>query len=156
MDKRWKIILSFVIVFAAGAVVGSLYSSRTHEARSQDWRERAKDGRDGRPERTDFSTRVMHHYTERLQLTPEQVEEIKPIVESAGKQLKEIRMGWSRNTATVAKEMNQAVIEKLTPEQKTEFEEHILRQMTERMNRMGLKGRPGMGERPPRPPPPHE
>ena len=153
MDKRWKIISSFVVVFAAGAVVGSLYSSRTHENRSQEWRERAKDDL---PERTDFASRVMHHYTERLQLTPEQVAEIKPIVESAGKQLKEIRMGWSRNTATVAKEMNQAVIEKLTPEQKTEFEEHILREMTDRMNRMRLKGRPGMGERPPRPPPAHE
>jgi len=153
MDKRWKIISSFVVVFAAGAVVGSLYSSWTHENRSREWRERAKDDR---PERTDFASRVMHHYTERLQLSPEQVAEIKPIVESAGKQLKEIRMGWSRNTATVAKEMNQAVIEKLTPEQKTEFEEHILRQMTERMNRMGLKGRPGMGERPPRPPPAHD
>ena len=154
MDKRWKIILSFVIVFAAGAVVGSLYSTRTHEARSQDWRERAKDGRDSRPERTDFSTRVMRHYTEHLELTPEQVEQIRPIVESAGKQLKEIRLGWSRNTATVAKEMNLAVIKILTPEQKVEFEEHILRQMTERMQRMGLKGRPGTGDRPPRPLPP--
>ncbi|MBE34690.1 MAG: hypothetical protein CMI16_03900 [Opitutaceae bacterium] len=153
MDKRWKVIGSFVVVFAAGAVVGSLYPSRTPENRSREWRDSANDDR---PERPDFAARVMHHYSERLQLTSEQVAEIKPIVESAGKQLNEIRMGWSRNTATVAKEMNQAVIEKLTPEQKAEFEEHILRQMTERMKRMGLKGRPGMGERPPRPPPPRE
>ena len=151
MDKPWKVVFSFLIVFIAGGVVGGLFFPLGANRQMHHWKEHA---RDDDSKRGGFADRVLRHYTDRLDLTAEQVEQIRPIVESAGKQLKEIRLGWSRNTATVASEMNQAVIEILTPEQKVEFEEHILKQMTERMQRMGLKGRPGAGDRPPHPPPP--
>lgn len=151
MDKPWKVIFSFLVVFLAGGVVGGLYFPLGDMRRPLQWKEHVRE--DG-PKEGGFADRVMHHYTERLELTAEQVEQIRPIVEAAGLQLKKIRMGWSRNTASVANEMNQAVIEILTPKQKVEFEELILRQMKERMQRMGVKGRPGMENRPPPPPPP--
>jgi len=150
MDKRWKIILSFVVVFAAGAVVGGVFATSQAESQRKQWRERAKDGEQ---ERQKFSDRAIRHYTERLNLTPEQVDQIRPVLEEAGEEMRRVRMDWSKNTASVAEELNKSIAAILTPEQKIEFEKHI-GEMKTRMERMRGKGRPGMRDGPPRPPPP--
>lgn len=153
MDKRWKVIFSFVVVFVAGAVVGGLYSPWQREPKPKKWRERIKQGERGREQ---FSDRVVRHYTERLSLTPEQIDQIRPIVVAAGKEMRKIRSDWSSNTATVAQEMNQAVAAVLTPEQRVEFEEHIQEMQTRMGRMMGGMRRRGMEGGPPRPPPPPE
>ncbi len=149
MDKRWKVIFSFVVVFAAGAVAGGVFTASQVDAKRKQWRERAKDAARDRGE---FSDRVIRHYSKRLDLTSEQIEQIKPILVAAGKQMREVRDEWSKNTALVADEMNKSIAALLTPEQQIEFAKHI-REMKARMERMG---RPGKKDGPPRPPPPPE
>jgi len=150
MDKRWKVVFSFVVVFAAGAVVGGVYTLSRAEAQPKHWREQMKDGEQGRKQ---FSDRAIRHYTERLNLTPEQVDQIRPILEAAGKEMRRVRMDWSKDTAMVAEEMNKSVEAILTSEQKIKFQKHI-REMKNRMERMKGMSRPGMRDGPPRPPPP--
>ncbi len=150
MDKRWKVIFSFVVVFIAGAVVGGVFSVSRAESQRKEWKERVRDGERGREQ---FSDRAIRHYTERLNLTPEQVEQVRPVLEAAGKEMRRVRTDWSKNTASVAEEMNKSISAMLTPAQKVEFEKHIV-EMKTRMERMRGKERSGMRDGPPRPPPP--
>lgn len=147
MDKSWKVIFSFVVVFAAGAVVGGVFTQSRAESQRK---ERSKDGERGRQQ---FYDRAIRHYTERLNLTPEQVDLIRPVLEAVGNEMRRVRTDWSKNTASVAEEMNKSIAAILTPEQIIEFEKHI-GAMKIRMERMRGQGRPGMRDGPPRPPPP--
>lgn len=143
MNKRWKVILSFVVVFCAGAVVGGVYTqwrcSPNHDTRNK--------------HKEDFSDRVMRHYVDRLKLSEEQVAKIRPIVTAASEEMRSIRTEWFKDTRVVADKMNHDVAEVLTPEQKIEFEKYN-REMEERWKRMTRRKppEPPKGERPPPPP----
>jgi len=67
--KRWKIILSFVVVFAAGVAVGGAISLHF-----------ARDFFLSPPEPNQMAGSIMKHLQSELNLTAEQVEKIKPIV----------------------------------------------------------------------------
>lgn len=143
MNKRWKIVLSFVVVFSAGVLVGSLYT-RCNVVPPPSVRDRPRE---------EFSVKVMRHYEERLDLTEEQVEQIRPIVVKASQDMKDVRTIWFRDTKIVAEQMNQDVAAVLTPEQKLEFEKYN-QEMKERWQKMSRRKPEPQKSGPPPPPPP--
>lgn len=126
MNKRWKIILSFVVVFGAGALVGSLTTKCTVPPPQI-----KKD----KP-REEFAVKVMRRYVERLQLTDEQVEQIRPLVVQADREMKSVRTIWFRDTRKAAERMNQKVAALLTDEQKVEYALY-LKELHARWDKMG-------------------
>lgn len=124
MNKRWKVILSFVVVFCAGAVVGAVCSQ---------WYCSPKPASRNKP-REDFSDRMIRHYTDRLKLSENQIAKIRPILTAASEEMRGIRTEWFKDTRVVADKMNHDVAEVLTPEQKIEFEKYN-EEMQERWKR---------------------
>lgn len=143
MTKHWKIILSFAVVFGAGALVGSLTTKCTVPPPPP-----VKD----KP-REEFAVKVMRRYVERLQLTDEQVALIRPIVEKAGQDMKDVRTVWFRDTREVAEKMNQDVAAILTPEQKIEYAQY-LKELHARWDKMSHRKTDSKKEGAPPPPPP--
>lgn len=141
MNKRWKIILSFVVVFGAGALVGSLTTKCTVPSPQI-----KKD----KP-REEFTEKVMRRYVERLQLTDEQAEQIRPLVAQADREMKNVRTIWFSDTRKAAEKMNQKVAALLTDEQKAEYALY-LKELHERWDRMGHR-KPEPKKKTPPPPP---
>ncbi len=126
MNNRWKIILCFVVVFGAGALVGSLTTKCTVPP---------PQGKKDKP-REPFAEKVMRRYTERLKLTDEQVEQIRPLVVQADRDMKNVRAIWFRERRKGAEKMNQEVDALLTAEQKVEYAQY-LKELHERWDKMG-------------------
>lgn len=141
MNNRWKIILSFAVVFGAGALVGSLTMKCTV---------RPPESTKDRP-REDFAVKVMRRYVERLQLTDEQAEQIRPLVVQADREMKNVRTIWFRDTRKAAEKMNQKVAALLTAEQKVEYTLY-LKELHERWDKMGHR-KPEPKKKIPPPPP---
>jgi hypothetical protein len=142
MNKRWKVILAFVGVFGAGVLVGNLSTkcSVSPPPIKQD-----------KP-REEFEIKVMRRYIERLQLSDEQVEQIRPIVVKASQDMKGVRTVWFRDTRELAERMNQDVAALLTAEQKIEFEKYN-QELKERWKKMSHRKSDSKKKRPP---PPHK
>ena len=74
MNKPWVVILAFLGVFAAGTVSGTLLGARY--------------GRQifprSRPSGGNYSTQLMQRFSEQLNLTADQTEKIRPIVDKTG------------------------------------------------------------------------
>ena len=77
---KWKLIVGFVLVFVAGGMTGAFLgaSHARHLFFAQ-------------PHRGMISQRMRDHYRAKLNLTPEQVAKISPIIDKAAAQLEEIR-----------------------------------------------------------------
>lgn len=119
MNKTAKIILTFTCVFLAGAIAGGFVYARF-----------ARTVVENRIRAEQFASSQMKRLQETLELTPEQVARIKPIVDTMGEELGKMRQ------ATIAsfQRMDAAIAKELTPEQRTEFEE-MQRRMRERRDR---------------------
>jgi len=117
---KWKLIAGFILVFVAGGVTGGFVAAscirqyflagRHHEVAADRMRERLKS---------------------QLNLTPEQVAKISPIIEKTTAQLEEIRKDTAGRVHETFSNFHQQVAADLTPEQRTKFEE--LRQRHHRM-----------------------
>jgi len=157
MSKPWQVILVLIGIFAAGGVAGGFVTLRV-----------CKDKLVNRPVPEEWAPKHLKRLNDRLALTPEQQEQIRPIVRRSMEQLNRIRNTSVEETKTVVEGMQREISAKLTPEQRTKFERmnHELREMrearekAEKAKRMHL-GRPEDGARPPRdrapgenPPPP--
>ncbi|MCF7687967.1 MAG: hypothetical protein K9M98_01675 [Cephaloticoccus sp.] len=138
MNKPWKVILAFFGVFLAGAVFGGLLVLRV--ARNHDMKSAAMDR---------FTTMVLTRYSDRLALTSEQKEIIRPIVMKAEGELRRVRNAGFKETVVIAEKMNEEVAKVLTPEQVGKLQE-LRKEMSERWKRDRAKRNGG----PPRPPPP--
>ena len=150
MNKNVKVVLTFTVVFLAGAVAGGFTYARF-----------ARTVVESRIRAEQFAASAMKRFQETLELTPEQVARIKPIVDATGEELGRMR----RETIAAFQRMDAAVIKELTPEQKTKFEE-MQRRMRERRDRDrdrerdrerssqegADKASPPMGQPPPPPP----
>lgn len=133
---KWKLVSGFLLVFLAGAVLGSLFGN---------WHGR----------RFLFGQRppgaLAQHMSERLRdelsLTPEQSAKIAPIVEQAARKLEAIRIDAGHRVHQTLTETNLQISPDLMPEQRTKLaaleEKHRKRQ-----------GRHRRFQKPPPPEPP--
>jgi Spy/CpxP family protein refolding chaperone len=117
MNKPWKVVLAFLGVFVAGAVFGGFISLRVS-------RQFGFGGKEGRHESSmdQFVPMILHRYADRLELTPEQLDKIRPIVQSTGEELRRLRRTNFTETIAVAERMHEQVTAILTTEQRTKFE----------------------------------
>lgn len=155
MNRTFKVWSAFVGVFLSGTVVGALVAARMTETVV----ERAREVRQAELIRTPETTDLMllRRYGSRLELTPGQIEQIRPAMDGAGEEMRRLRRDGARSLENLEKQM----AEVLTPEQLARL--HAMQtEQKERWRRMvelrEAQRRPN-GEMPPegrrhRPPPP--
>ena len=151
MASTVKIILAVGGIFLAGAVTGGFVSVRVIESRVAKQRAQQRFGP------TDLGGRL----TEQLHLTPEQKEQIRPILTRTSDELRKVRRDAFNNTAALIARMDEDMSKILTAEQgvllkkvRAEEEERRKRWMAERAKRNEQPRPPGSpGEDAPPPPP---
>lgn len=155
--QPWKLVLLLVGIFAAGCVAGGFVTMRYVHSKI---RER------GAPEQ--WGPARLKLLSERLELSAEQVDRLKPIVRRDVEDLNRLRQQSFQETRRILERMERDIAAVLTPEQKRKFEE-LNKEMRERARKMfemrrgerreGREGRPpggGKDDDGPMPPPPHE
>ena len=129
---RWKLVLAFVLVFLAGAACGFFGALHAHY----------------------FFTRMdpgvmAQHMKQRLRvelkLTPEQMQQISPIIDSAASQLKTKREQTMRDVHEIFEQTHREMQPFLTSEQRAKLEE-VEKRHRRLLHRHGFM--------PPGPPPP--
>jgi Spy/CpxP family protein refolding chaperone len=142
MDKPWKVILAFTGIFVAGILIGGLVTLR--------W---GKNFTQRQPMGEQFGPQLMSRLVTQLELTPAQQEKVKPIIDAAAEELKQLRRTTQRTSAAVLVRMQGDIGAVLTPEQRAKFDtqvgqarERIRHFMEERARRM--KGREERGTPP--------
>jgi Spy/CpxP family protein refolding chaperone len=147
MDRPWKLVLLLAGIFAAGAVTGGFVTVRFGRQMMRD-----------RPRFDQWGPNRIKMLAERLDLTPDQVEKLRPIMRRDGDDLTRIRSTSISDTRRILERMEHDIAEVLTPEQRTKFEQ-MNREQHERMQRIMKERGPGGGQRhgpdepPPGPPP---
>jgi len=121
MNNPWKVICAFLGVFLAGAIFGGMVALRVSDGQEK-MHHKSKGS---------FSSRLMKHYTERLELSPVQIGKIQPILAAADAELRELRVAGYKSTFAVVERMNQAVSAELSAEQRVKFDQ-FNREMRER------------------------
>lgn len=148
MNKPWKVIIVLLGIFAAGGVTGGFVTLRV-----------CKNKILNRPVPEEWAPKHLKRLVDRLALTPEQQELIRPIVRRNMEQLNRVRNQSMAETQTVVEGMQRDISEKLTPEQRTKFEQmnrelreaREAREKHEREKRMNLDR--SLGDKPPAKPP---
>jgi Spy/CpxP family protein refolding chaperone len=120
---KWQIALALVLVFFAGLATGVF--GTVHHIRAFMFEQRAGHLRQ----------RMTEHLRRELQLTPEQVGKVQPIVERSADRLEEIRTETSRRVSETMRQSHEEIAPHLTPEQKAKLEE------LEKRHRGGFHGR---------------
>src|SRR2546423_5782862 len=109
---KWKLIAGFLLVFIAGGLTGAFVAAATtrnyffaashHAVAAQRMRERLKS---------------------ELNLTPEQMEKISPVIDKMAAQLEGIRKDTAHRVRETFAELHRQIAADLTPEQKAKFEQ---------------------------------
>ena len=109
---KWKLIVGFVLVFVAGGMTGAFLgaSHARHLFFAQ-------------PHRGMISQRMRDRYRAKLNLTPEQVAKISPIIDKAAAQLEEIRGTTGRRVHETIAEAHREMAADLTEEQRAKLQE---------------------------------
>lgn len=149
MNKPWKLVLLLTGIFLAGGVTGALVMIRLG-------REVAV--RRAMPEQ--WAPMQLKRLAGRLDLQPEQLEQLRPIVRRNMEELKRLRASAMAETRSVMERMEREVAEKLTPEQRAKFEQmnrdlraaRDAREKAERAKRANPDRRPGDPPPPDKPP----
>ena len=109
---KWKLLVGFVLVFVAGGMTGAFLGAShvRHLFFAQ-------------PHRGMISQRMRDHYRAKLNLTPEQVAKISPIIDKAAAQLEEIRGTTGRRVYETIAEAHREMAADLTEEQRAKLQE---------------------------------
>lgn len=152
MASTLKIVLAVGGIFLAGAVTGGFVSLRVIESRVA--KQRAQQQRFGP---TDIGGRLV----EQLHLTPEQKEQIRPILTRTSEELRKVRRDAFNNTAALITRMDADMLKILTEEQgvllkkvRADEEERRKRWMSERNKQRNEQPRPSGAPGEGTPPPP--
>lgn len=141
MNKPWKVVLAFVGVFVAGAVIGGVLTLRF--AREYAREHRSMDH---------FEPMLMRRYAERLGLTDEQRGRVREIIRATEKELRRIRSEGAKAAVDEGEKLNATIEQILTPEQRGRLEE-LKAEMRARWNQdrrhRAIRGERPSGERPP-------
>jgi len=108
---KWKLIAGFLLVFIAGGVTGAFVAAVTTRHLL------------GPPHHGVAAERMRARLQAELNLTPEQMKKISPIIDRTGTELEQIRMETTRRVHDTFAESHRQISEDLTPEQKAKFEE---------------------------------
>lgn len=141
MDKPWKAILAFIGVFIAGAVFGGVFSLRSAGKRMPGPPPTRPQGQMMPPGNPQIAPAMMRQLAQRLKLTEEQREKVRPIVSRAEEDLQRLRRQNFQDTNRVMERMHVDLAVVLTAEQRTELE-----QMKDNM-RLRLKNAEGKDRR---------
>lgn len=109
---KWKLITGFLLVFIAGGVTGGFIAATT-----------ARHYMLGGGRHPLMAQRMREHLKAQLNLTPEQVAKISPVVDKMAAQLDDIRKDTARRVRTTFAEAHQQIAADLTPEQRTKLEQ---------------------------------
>jgi uncharacterized membrane protein len=134
MNKPWKLILLLAGIFIAGGVTGAFVMMRI--------------GREmvaRRPAPEQWAPQHIKRLVDRLELKPEQMEAVRPIVRRNMEQLNRLRTYSLAETKSIMEQMQREIAEKLTPEQRVKFEQ-MNKDMRERMKKF-MNDRPTGGSR---------
>ena len=112
MNKPWKVIVILIGIFAAGGVTGGFVTLRV-----------CKNKILSRPVPEEWAPRHLKRLIDRLALTPEQQDQIRPIVRRNMEELNRVRNYSLGETQTVVEGMQREISSKLTDEQRTKFEQ---------------------------------
>lgn len=132
MDKTWKVVLAFAVIFMAGAGTGSLIALRFAKKFMPQPREPGVVVEQ-------FSMMYMQRLAGRLELTDGQKEKIRPILQKTGEDIRRLSHDSQRETHDVMARMDDQVSALLTPEQQKRFVEMQRRRNQEFQNR-GYRG----------------
>lgn len=152
MNRPWKVIIVLIGIFAAGGVTGGFFTLRVCKNRILN-----------RPVPEEWAPKHLKRLVDRLELTPAQQEQIRPIVRRNMEQLNRVRNQSLAETQIVVESMQRDISAQLTPEQRTKFEQmnqelrkaREAREKHEREKRMNLDRTLGdkASENPPAKPP---
>ena len=130
VSLRTKLIVAFVLVFFAGAAVG--FFAAFHVGQSMVMRHAS-----GR-----LAEHMKQHLRMELKLTPQQLEQISPIVDRASSQLEAKREQTAQQVRAIFQQMHAQIAPVLTPEQRDRLAE--MEQRHRRlMHRHGFMPPPG-------------
>ncbi|HYC70901.1 MAG TPA: hypothetical protein VEB66_06830 [Opitutaceae bacterium] len=127
MDKPWKIILLLAGIFATGATTGALVAVRV----CKDKLEKPKSP----PPMEQWAPERLKRLKERLKLTPEQVEKLKPVMRRDMEELGQIRGTFFGESRRVIERMERDIAAELTPAQRQEYEK-VKQESAERWRKM--------------------
>ena len=119
---QWKIIAGFVLVFVAGGVTGAFFAAA-----------QARHFLFASPHQGIVAERMRERLRHELNLTPEQVANISPIVEKAGAELEDIRRYSGRRVHETFVQSHHEISAYLTDDQRA------------KLRRMEERHRPGHG-----------
>jgi uncharacterized membrane protein len=122
MNKPWIVILVLIGIFAAGGVTGGFVTLKV-------CREKILN----RPVPEEWAHKHLKKLGERLNLTPEQTEQVGPIIKRNMEQLGRLRNQSMAETRVIVEAMQREISQQLTPEQRVKFEQmnRELREMRE-------------------------
>jgi Spy/CpxP family protein refolding chaperone len=109
--RRWKIILTLVAIFLAGAVTGGVFALGVA---------RKALNRQINPGRWPAS--LLEAYQKRLQLTPEQIEQLRPVIEDSRREWANTVRSAVNSYAGIIRRLDEQLKPLLTPEQLAEHE----------------------------------
>lgn len=133
MNKPWKVFLAFTAIFLAGSVFGGLLTMRFGQHFGS---------RRGAPP-SPPSPVMLRIFADRLELTPEQKEKIRPMVELADKEMRRMRQVSIKEAGLVLRRLQQEFSKELTPEQRAKLEK-----MQENQRELMREEREQRGDRP--------
>jgi hypothetical protein len=140
MNQPWKLVLLLSGIFVAGGVTGAFVGMKVLQTRGAQ-----------RPVPEQWVPWHLKRLAERLDLKPEQQEELRPIIKRNMDELNRLRAYSMGETKVVFERMEREVAEKLTPEQREKFEKQN-QEFRDRIKKFGSGqggARNGQGERPP-------
>jgi Spy/CpxP family protein refolding chaperone len=107
---KWKLIAGFLLVFVAGGVTGAFVAAAVTRHFISIHHGMAAE-------------RMRARLQAELNLTPEQMKKISPVIDRTGVQLEQIRMETARKVHDTFAEAHQQISADLTPEQRTKLEQ---------------------------------
>jgi hypothetical protein len=165
MDKPWKVVAAFLVVFVAGAVFGGVFALGVNVRRQGKELRQAQAMPAPAPvpaatapaaphvsaatvapkklplslvQAGSLSPQIMGQFTRRLELTSAQKERVRPVIARATEDLLRLRQENLAETARVTERMYEDIAATLTPGQRTELEKMRV-QMQERVRTERLK-----------------
>ena len=106
----WRLAVGVIVVFAAGLATGMFIGTR----KAQDVLVLKQHGRMGE--------RMRQHLIRELELTPEQLEKLSPVIDDTSRRLQQIRMESGRRVAETMRESHAAMAPHLTQPQRERLE----------------------------------
>ena len=107
----WWIVVGVLVVFAAGAATGMFIGTR-----------KAHDVLVFKHHGRGMGERMRQHLIRELELTPEQLEKVSPIIDDTSRKLQEIRRESGRRVAETMRESHSAMTPHLTQPQRERLE----------------------------------